>query len=64
MAELNGRPVERAQLQALALTNYGHFTTMRVEDGGVRGLSLHLDRLRTDCRALFDAEIDADRVRA
>ena len=64
MAELNGRPVERAQLQALALTNYGHFTTMRVEDGGVRGLSLHLDRLRTDCRALFDAEIDVDRVRA
>lgn len=64
MAELNGRPVERAQLQALALTNYGHFTTMRVEDGGVRGLSLHLHRLRTDCRALFDAEIDVDRVRA
>lgn len=64
MAELNGAPAERAQLQALALTNYGHFTTMRVENGGVRGLSRHLDRLRADCRALFDAELDADRVRA
>lgn len=64
MAELNGAPVERAQLQALALTNYGHFTTMRVENGGVRGLSRHLDRLRADSRALFDAELDTDRVRA
>src|SRR5437588_8259554 len=64
MAELDGAPVSADELQALALTNYGHFTTLRVEDGRVRGLLLHLDRLVRDCRALFDAELDPDRIRA
>ncbi|MBB4950239.1 branched-subunit amino acid aminotransferase/4-amino-4-deoxychorismate lyase [Kitasatospora gansuensis] len=64
MAELNGRPVRPAELQALALTNYGHFTTMRVTDGRVRGLALHLERLRRDCRALFGTELDLDLVRS
>ncbi|WP_411145828.1 aminotransferase class IV family protein [Streptomyces sp. x-80] len=63
MAELNGEPVELAQLQTLALTNYGHFTSMRVDDGRVRGLSLHMNRLRRDCRMLFDADLDLERVR-
>lgn len=64
MAELNGRPVGLDQLMALALTNYGHFTTLLVDDGRVRGLALHLDRLGRDCRALFGTELDLDRVRA
>ncbi|WP_455360117.1 aminotransferase class IV family protein [Streptomyces sp. SYSU K21746] len=63
MAELNGEPVELAQLQNLALTNYGHFTSMRVDDGRVRGLSLHMERLQRDCRTLFGANIDPQRVR-
>ncbi|RYJ30543.1 aminodeoxychorismate lyase [Streptomyces sp. L-9-10] len=63
MAELNGEPVEPDQLQNLALTNYGHFTSMRVDDGRVRGLSLHLDRLRRDCRTLFGTDLDPQRVR-
>ncbi|MFD8963749.1 aminotransferase class IV family protein [Streptomyces sp. NPDC059568] len=63
MAELNGRPVGLDEITALALTNYGHFTTLRVEDGRVRGLALHLDRLGRDCPALFGAELDLDRVR-
>ncbi|MCH0539855.1 aminotransferase class IV family protein [Streptomyces sp. MUM 203J] len=62
--ELNGRPVEREALRAMALTNYGHFTTLRVDDGRVRGLGLHLARLARDCRAVFGAELDTDRVRA
>lgn len=37
MAELNGVPVHADELQTLALTNFGHFTTMRVEAGRVRG---------------------------
>jgi branched-subunit amino acid aminotransferase/4-amino-4-deoxychorismate lyase len=61
--ELDGVPVDPEQLKALALYNYGHFTSMRVQDGGVRGLSLHLRRLVDDCRALFDAELDPGRVR-
>ncbi|WP_405983926.1 aminotransferase class IV family protein [Streptomyces sp. NBC_00872] len=62
MAELNGRPVGLDEITALALTNYGHFTTLRVDDGRVRGLALHLDRLGRDCTALFGAELDPDRV--
>ncbi|MFC9326109.1 aminotransferase class IV family protein [Kitasatospora sp. NPDC057015] len=63
MAELNGGPVGADELRALALTNYGHFTTMRVEGGRVRGLALHLARLARDCRAVFGADLDAGRVR-
>lgn len=62
-AELNGRPAGPDQLTALALVNYGHYTTMRVDDLRVRGLSLHLERLVQDCRRVFDADLDSDRVR-
>ncbi|AQS71375.1 aminotransferase class IV [Streptomyces pactum] len=63
-AELDGAPAGPAALSALALTNYGHFTTMVVADGAVRGLDLHLERLVRDCRVLFDAPLDVARVRA
>lgn len=62
MAELNGKPVTLDELESLALTNYGHFTSMRVEDGTVRGLSLHLDRLVRDCRVVFGVELDRERT--
>ncbi|AEH09859.1 aminotransferase class IV [Candidatus Protofrankia datiscae] len=61
--ELDGAPPNVNDLVVLALTNYGHFTTMRVECQRVRGLSLHLKRLAHDCRLLFDAELDVERVR-
>ncbi|MFD3539359.1 aminotransferase class IV [Streptomyces sp. NPDC058662] len=61
--ELDGAAADPEALRALALVNYGHFTTMRVEDGRVRGLAAHLERLRRDCRAVFDAELDLDGVR-
>lgn len=50
-------------LHSLAFSNYGHFTTMLVEDGGVRGLSLHLRRLENDCRSLFAHSISSDEIR-
>ncbi|MDO0926946.1 aminotransferase class IV family protein [Streptomyces sp. TG1A-8] len=62
MAELNGKPATLDDLQSLALTNYGHFTSMRLEDGTVRGLSLHLDRLVRDCRIVFGVELDRERT--
>lgn len=61
--QLNGVPPTVTQVKALALTNYGHFTSMLTEDGRVRGLSLHLQRLARDCRLLFDVDLDTDRVR-
>ncbi|WP_370410053.1 aminotransferase class IV [Streptomyces fradiae] len=64
MATVDGVPASTAQLAALALTNYGHFTTLRVEEGGgVRGLGLHLERLVRDCAAVFGAALDPERVR-
>lgn len=63
MLELDGRPVMLTELGALALQNFGHFTSFRIENLHVRGLSLHLDRLVHDCRVLFDAELDPQRVR-
>jgi branched-subunit amino acid aminotransferase/4-amino-4-deoxychorismate lyase len=63
-SELNGRPASADDLRALALTNYGHFTSMQVEDGGVRGLDLHLARLDASTRELFGRPLDGDLVRA
>ncbi|MFJ1702949.1 aminotransferase class IV [Kitasatospora sp. NPDC088346] len=63
MIELNGEPALVPQVAALALTNYGHFTTLRVEDGRVRGLGLHLARLVRDCRLVFGTELDPELVR-
>jgi branched-subunit amino acid aminotransferase/4-amino-4-deoxychorismate lyase len=61
--QLNGAPATLDQVTVLALTNYGHFTSMLVEDGSVRGLSLHMQRLTRDCRVLFDVDLDTDHVR-
>jgi branched-subunit amino acid aminotransferase/4-amino-4-deoxychorismate lyase len=36
---------------------------MLVEDGRVRGLSLHMQRLARDCRLLFNSDLDTERVR-
>jgi len=64
MAELDGGPADAAALEALGLVNYGHFTSMRVDEQHVRGLSHHLQRLVNDCRTVFDASLDRDHVRA
>lgn len=50
-------------LRTLAMVNYGHFTSMRVDRGRVRGLSLHLDRLARDAREVFGRTVPADLVR-
>ena len=62
--QLNGAPAHANDLRALVQTNYGHFTSMQVRDGCVRGLGLHLDRLVHATRELFGCELDRERVRA
>lgn len=62
-AELDGNPVTPEQLATLALTGYGHFTSMRADRGRVRGLDLHLQRLTRDAKTLFGAELDPEHVR-
>jgi branched-subunit amino acid aminotransferase/4-amino-4-deoxychorismate lyase len=60
---INGRSVTPDDLAPLALYNYGHFTSMRVEGRRVKGLHLHLARLASDSARLFDVSVDLDEVR-
>jgi branched-subunit amino acid aminotransferase/4-amino-4-deoxychorismate lyase len=46
----------------LRATGYGHFTSMQLRDGRVRGLGLHLERLDRASRELFGFGLSADRV--
>ncbi|MFE2043171.1 aminotransferase class IV family protein [Streptomyces sp. NPDC059477] len=64
MATLDGKPASADDVLVLALTNVGHFTSMRVSgDGTIRGLSLHMNRLARDCRTVWNAHLDTGRVR-
>ena len=51
--QIDGRPAGAADLGGFVLSNYGAFTSMQVEDGGVRGLDLHLARLHAEATELF-----------
>jgi len=62
--ELNGAPATVDDLRHLVQTNYGHFSAMRVADGGVRGLDLHLARIEAATLELFGSAIDRERVRS
>ena len=59
---LNGRPVPQDALSALALVNYGHFTSMQVRGGCVQGLALHRQRLELATLELFGGELDFEQV--
>ncbi|MTE24436.1 aminotransferase class IV [Microbacterium sp. ZXX196] len=63
MQQLDGAPADPADLAPLALLGFGHFTTIDVDAGRVRGLGLHLDRLARDTREVFDVDLDLDLVR-
>ncbi|MFI0219051.1 aminotransferase class IV family protein [Streptomyces lydicus] len=64
MVTLEGKPVSSADLLPLALTNVGHFTSMRVEtDGRIRGLTLHMERLVRDSKVVWGKGVDIGRVR-
>lgn len=60
MATIHGTEATAAELSALALTGCGHFTSMHVEEGAVRGLDLHLERLIGNTRVVFDVDLDRD----
>ncbi len=61
--EINGSPATADDLAFVAQVNYGHYTTLRVLDRGVRGLDLHLQRLEQSTQALFGSALDGERVR-
>ncbi|WP_024873656.1 aminotransferase class IV [Saccharomonospora piscinae] len=63
MAQLNGRTATAEQLAAVAVANYGHFTTLRVTEGRTRGLDAHLERLADGNRRVFGTRLDGALVR-
>ena len=60
---VEGAPATEAELACLALVNYGAYTSFRVEEGGVRGLDLHLARLEASAVDLFGEPVGEPRLR-
>ena len=60
---IDGVPATREDLAHVALVNYGAYTSFRVEDGGVRGLDLHLARLEAEAVELFGEAVGEARLR-
>ncbi|MDI2130665.1 aminotransferase class IV family protein [Yinghuangia seranimata] len=59
----NGRPATAEDLAPLAFAGYAHFTAMQVRGGRVRGLDLHLARLRSASVELFGRARPDEQVR-
>lgn len=64
ITQLNGRSAEVADLAPLTFAGYAHFTAMQVRDHRVRGLDLHLERLREASDVLFGRHLPDERIRA
>lgn len=60
---LNGKPVAEESLAALALVNYGHFTSMQVRGGSVQGFAFHRQRLESATTELFGSTLDFESAR-
>ncbi len=65
LAELSvdGQPATPDDLTHVALVNYGAYTSFRVEEGGARGLDLHLARLEAEAVELFGEPVGEARLR-
>lgn len=58
---LDGREASSGDLAPLSFAGFAHFTAMQIREGKVRGLDLHLDRLRSASLVMFGkAHDDAD----
>ncbi|RLV04423.1 branched-chain amino acid aminotransferase [Streptomyces griseocarneus] len=64
VVQRDGRPATVEELKPLAFAGYAHFTAMQVRDSRVRGLDLHLERLRYASQELFGQALPDDRVRS
>lgn len=63
VAQRNGQKATAADLAPLAFAGYAHFTAMQVRGGKVRGLDLHLDRLRRASMELFGVALTDEHIR-
>lgn len=63
LAQIDGRDATAAELAALAFSGFAHFTAMQVREGGIRGIDLHLDRLRSASDTLFGRSLADEQIR-
>ncbi|MFD5320761.1 aminotransferase class IV family protein [Streptomyces sp. NPDC127098] len=63
VVQRNGRPASAEELAPLAFAGYAHFTAAQVRGGRIRGLDLHLARLRSASVELFGRALPDERVR-
>lgn len=59
---VNGVPASTEEIGAIAFGAFAHFTAMQVRGGRVRGLDLHLERLRRGSDELFGRHEPDDRI--
>jgi branched-subunit amino acid aminotransferase/4-amino-4-deoxychorismate lyase len=64
VVQRNGRAAHVEELAPLAFAGYAHFTAMQVRGGKIRGLDLHLQRLRFASQELFGRALPDDRIRS
>lgn len=63
VAQINGSPATAGMLAPLAFAGYAHFTAIQVRGGRLRGLDLHLQRLRYASQTLYGKSPSDDRLR-
>ncbi|TDC26034.1 branched-chain amino acid aminotransferase [Streptomyces sp. 8K308] len=63
VVQRNGRPAAAEELAPLAFAGHAHFTAAQVRGGRIRGLDLHLARLRSASVELFGRALPDERVR-
>lgn len=63
MTHINGIAAGADDLAPLAFAGFAHFTAMQVRDRSVRGLDLHLARLRTASIDLFGQHLPDTKIR-
>ncbi|WP_309132065.1 aminotransferase class IV family protein [Brevibacterium sp.] len=62
ITHFNGKTAEAFDLAPLAFAGFAHFTAMQVRDRRVRGLDLHLTRLREASDVLFGRHLPDEEV--
>lgn len=60
---IDGAPATVEGLSQALVSNYAAFTSFQTGPGGVRGLDLHLDRLRRSATELFGQPVPEDDIR-
>lgn len=64
VVQRNGRAATAEDLAPLAFAGYAHFTAVQVREGRIRGLDLHLERLRAASVELFGRALPDARIRS